>query len=225
MPAKRKRSSGATKRRRTTRVPRKAKYTRKKPLALKTHTFSERSTITTNLAINSEAAAVGMIKEFSLNEISQSGSYIALFEEYQLNKVIVNFRYKSIGQYGYETGAALNMNEVNPVLYFKVDHNDDTLESLADLKKSTKTREYQFTNSKPNFSVAFKLACLMDVSNIHGALGIAHRPKWKQWLPTDESAVSHFGLKAYCVAATSAAHVPGSLEVTYKLYFSLKNNE
>ena len=222
MPAKRKRTSS---RKVTSRRRRTVRRRNKKPLALKTHTFCERSTITTNLQIGPEASAVGMIKEFSLNEIAQSGSYVDLFEEYQINKVVVNFRYKSTGQYGYETGAALNMNEINPVLYFKVDHNDEVLEPLATLKQSTKCREFQFTNAKPNFDIVLKPACLMDVSNIHGALGIAHRPKWKQWLPMEEGSVSHFGLKAYCVAAASGAHVPGSLEVTYKIYFSAKNNE
>jgi len=197
----------------------------RKPLALKRHTFCERSTIETTLTVANEASAVGMIKEFSLNEIAQSGSYISLFEEYQINKVVVNFRYKSTGQYAYETGSAVNMNEINPVLYFKVDHNDENLETLSDLKKSTKTREFQFTNAKPNFDITLKPACLIDVNNIHGALGIAHRPKWKVWLPMDESSVSHYGLKAYCVANSSGAHIPGAVIVTYKIYFSAKNNE
>lgn len=199
--------------------------TYKKPLALKTYNFVERSSISSALVIKSEASAVGMIKEFSLNEIAQNGNYIALFEEYKIDKVVASFRYKSTGQYAYETGSAININEINPVLYFKVDHNDENLETLAELKKSAKCREFQFTNSKPNFDVVLKPACLIDVNNIHGALGIAHRPKWGVWLPTDENAVSHFGLKAYCVASSSGAHIPGSLEVTYKIYFSMKNND
>jgi len=198
---------------------------KKQPLALKMHNFVERSTITTNLQIGPEASATGMIKEFSLNEIAQNGNYIALFEEYKIDKVVASFRYKSVGQYGYETGAALNMNEINPVLYFKVDHNDENLETLAELKQSAKCREFQFTNNKPNFDVVLKPACLIDVNNIHGALGIAHRPRWGLWLPTDENAISFYGLKAYCVASASGAHVPGSLEVTYKIYFSMKNND
>ena len=197
----------------------------KQPLALKMHNFVERSTITTNLQIGPEASATGMIKEFSLNEIAQNGNYIALFEEYKIDKVVATFRYKSTGQYGYETGAALNMNEINPVLYFKVDHNDDVLETLATLKESAKCREFQFTNNKPTFDVVIKPACLIDVNNIHGALGISHRPRWGLWLPTDENAISFYGLKAYCVAAASGAHVPGSLQVTYKIYFSMKNND
>lgn len=230
MPAfKRKRSSLRTTvaaKRKATRRGRRPRIRRSRiPLALKPHTFCERSTITTMLTIGSEASAVGMIKEFSFNEIAQNGSYVDLFEEYQINKVVVNFRYKSTGQYAYETGAAINMNEINPVLYFKVDHNDENLESLSELKQSSKCREHQFTNDKPNFDITLKPAYLMDVSNIHGALGIAHRPKWKGWLPMDEGAISHFGLKAYAVAATSGAHIPGSIEVTYKLYFSCKNNE
>jgi len=201
------------------------KLRRKTPLALKPHTFVERSGATDLLTVGTEAAAVGMLKEFSLNEIPQNGNYVELFEEYQINKVVASFRYKSVGQYAYETGAALNMNEINPVLYFKVDHNDENLETLSEMKQSSKCREFQFTNNKPNFDVVLKPACLVDVNNIHGALGIAHRPKWKCWLPTEEGSVSHFGLKAYCVANASGAHVPGQIEVTYKIYFTCKNND
>ena len=198
---------------------------RKTPLALKPHTFVERSTIATTLTVANEASAVGMIKEFSLNEIGQNGCYVDLFEEYRINKVVATFRYKSTGQYAYETGAAVNMNEINPVLYFKVDHNDENLETLTQLKESSRTRTFQFTNDKPNIDIVLKPACLIDVNNIHGALGVAHRPRWKVWLPTEEGSVSHFGLKAYCVAASSAAHIPGQVEVTYKIYFQCKNND
>lgn len=223
MPPKRGRPRKA---RRTTGTQTKKRMMRRKtPLALQPHSFVERSSITSMLTINNEASAVGLSKEFSLNEIAQSGQYIELFEEYQINKVVVNFRYKSIGQYAYETGSAVNMNEINPVLYFKIDHNDENLETLASLKESSRTREFQFTNSKPNFTVTMKPAALVDVNNVHGALGIAHRPKWKMWLPTEESSVSHFGLKAYCVANASGAHIPGQIEVTYKIYFRCKNND
>lgn len=205
--------------------PKRRMMKRKTPLALKPHTFVERSSITTTLTVANEASAAGMIKEFSLNEIPQNGCYVDLFEEYRINKVVASFRYKSTGQYAYETGSAVNMNEINPVLYFKVDHNDENLETLPQLKESSRTRSFQFTNSKPNIDIVLKPACLIDVNNIHGALGVAHRPRWKVWLPTEEGSVSHFGLKAYCVAASSAAHIPGQVEVSYKIYFQCKNND
>lgn len=225
---KSRRRSGTTKTRRPRGLPPRGKKTnrkmntRKTPLALQAHNFVERSSITTMLDVKlAPATADGLIKEFSLNEIPQHGNYIDLFEEYKIDKVVATFRYKSTGVVATEPPYLAN--EINPVLYFKVDHNDENLESLSQLKESAKCREHQFTNSNPNFDVVLKPACLIDVNNIHGAIGVAHRPRWGVWLPTEENAISFFGLKAYVVGPSGSQN--GQVEVTYKIYFSMKNND
>lgn len=199
----------------------------KKPLALKVHNFVERSG-SSLININTEANAVGLFKHFELQDIQQSSAYKTLFELYKIDKVVVEFRYKSIGGQGrtVDVAGSLPVNEINPVLYFKVDHNDDDEDTLVNLKQSMKTREHQFTNDKPNFTIQLKPAVLIEDENIKGATGVKHRPKWGMWLDTDESAIEHYGLKAYCVASTGGSGTDaGQLEVTYKTYFSMKNNE
>lgn len=195
---------------------------RKQPLALQTHNFVERSTIEDNLLCDGSA---GLFKHFQLNEMAQSGEYINIFEEYRINKVVATFRYKAnstvaVGQ------SANQVNEINPVLYFKVDHNSDsTTVSLADLKKSMKTREFQFTNDKPEFNVVLRPAVLVEGSTVEGAIGTHYYPQWKKWLPVEEGAIGHFGLQAYAVAGSGGGiSQPGSLKVTYKIYFSMKSN-
>lgn len=202
------------------RVPRPIK--RKIPLALQTHNFCERSTIEDNLLCDGSA---GLFRHFQLNEMQQSGEYIQLFEEYRINKVVATFRYKANSTVA--VGNSLyQVNEINPVLYFKVDHNSDsTTVSLADMKESMKTREHQFTNDKPEFSVVLKPAVLVEASTVEGAIGTHYYPQWKKWLPVEEGAIGHYGLQAYCVAGSGGGtSQPGSLKVTYKIYFSCKNN-
>ena len=198
-----------------------------RPLALKNHTFVERSG-TDFLTITQDGLSSGLFKHFTLRQIPQYSQYCSIFELYNINKVVVEFRYKGIGQQAraVDVTGLQTVNEVNPILYFKVDHNDNNSDTLANMKLSMKTREHQFTNSKPNFTIQLKPAILIEDSNIKGTLGVDYRPKWGQWITTLESEVEYYGLKCYAVASTGAGDsYPGQIEVTYKTYFTMKNNE
>lgn len=208
------------------RIPRPMK---RKSLALTTHNFVERCA-TQEIVVGPEATAVGLFRYFQLSQINQVSSYTAIFEQFRINKVVVEFRYKATGTPAYApiNGAGTSnveiVNEVNPVLYFKVDHNDADSDSLATLKESMKTREHQFTNNRPNFTITLKPA--VQVEAYKTALSSAYMPKWGQWLNVDDSAVPHYGLKAYCVAGRSGSSANiGTIEVQSKIYFSCKNNE
>lgn len=201
----------------------------RKPLALKTHNFVERTAAET-ITVDDEGSAVGLFRYFQLSQINQVSSYTNIFEYYKINKVVVEFRYKSIGTPAYTsingTGTTNNeiVNEVNPVLYFKVDHNDTNADSLPELKESMKTREHQFTNHRPNFTITLKPAIQAEAYKT--ALASAYMPKWGQWLSVDDSSVPHYGLKAYAVAGTSGSSSNlGAIEVQTKIYFSCKCNE
>ena len=104
-------------------------------------------------------------------------------------------------------------NEINPVLYFKVDHNDMNSDSLATMKESMRTKEHQFTNDKPNFTIVLKPAIQAEAYKT--ALSTAYRPKWGQWLSTHDDTVPHYGLKCYAVAGQSNNPNMGKIEVTY----------
>ncbi len=206
---------------------RRIRRAKSRPLALKTHTFVERSGVD-QLTITSDGLSGGLWKDFKLTDIPQYAQYCSIFELYTINKVVVEFRYKGVG-----AQARVNhvpnttvVNEVNPVLYFKVDHNDADNDTLANLKLSMRTREHQFTNDKPNFTIQLKPAILIEDMNIKGTTGVDYRPKWKQYITTDEPNVEFYGLKCYAVASTGGGgSAAGTIEVTYKTYFTAKNND
>lgn len=202
-------------------------YRRKvrKPLALKPHSFVERLPSDT-ITINNEASAVGLFKTYSLDLVPQAAQYKQLFEYYTLNKVVVEFRYKSLGGVANLDQTVANrvpFNEQCPILYFKVDHNDITADTLATMKQSMKTHEHQFSNNKPNFTIQLKPA--VQAEAYKSSVTTTYIPKWGQQLSTADGTVPHYGLKAYAVAATDSAVSSGQIEVTHKLYFTLKNNE
>lgn len=196
----------------------------KKPLALKPHTFVERLASDT-ITVANEASAAGLFKTFNFNQIPQNASYRDLFEYYTINKIVVEFRYKSIGQIA--TNGAVStisvQNEVNPVLYFKIDHNDNNSDPLATMKESSKTREHQLSNSRPNFTIQLKPAVQSEAYK--STVATTYIPKWGQQLNVLDGTIPHYGLKAYCVGYSDSNASPGQLEVTYKMYFTMRNNE
>jgi len=207
---------------------RKSTFTRRRrrrtPLALKQHNFVERAVLDHALTIDTEAAASGHFYSASLSKMKQQAEYCTLFEFYRIDKVVATFRYKGgesqIAAAGHVNGA---WNEVNPLLYFKVDHNDITSDTLDTLKDSMKTKTHMFTNNNPEFSIQFKPAIQSEM--YRSSVTTAYTPKWGQWIPTADPTVPHYGLKAYVIAFKNAQWNPGTIEVSYKYYVSFKNNE
>lgn len=202
----------------------------KKALALTTHNFVERlkpDTIilnNTTLDVNGNLLAT-KVKEFNLNLVPQMLHYQALFEYYKIDKIVVNFRYKCSGQYANTTpGVGVAFNEINPIITFKVDHDDIALDPVVKLMESMKTKEKQLTNSQPNFAIQLKPA--IQTEAYKNALTSTYVPKWGQWLTTQDPTVPHYGLKmqVQCPAASGNAEY-GQIMVQYKMYFSVKNNE
>jgi hypothetical protein len=201
---------------------------RRIPLALKQHNFVERLPNLYQQISNVEPTGTtnGLLQLFKFSDIPQASHYQDLFEFYRIDKIVIEFRYKSIAQSAtFDTASTttVQQNELNPVMYFKRDHDTDFLINLPQLKESSKTREHQFTNNKPNFTVQLKPSCLINTANIKGSSGILYRPKWGQWLSTTDANIEHYGLMSYVIGYNGAQ--PGSLEVTRKMYFSLKNND
>ena len=194
---------------------------RRTPLALKQHSFCERAQNEQTLVVNTEASAVGLFETFSLSKMRQQADYCNIFEFYRIDKVVATFRYKNINNATENTGRAIN--EINPLLYFKVDHNDITNDTLQTLKDSMKTKTKMFTNDKPEFSIQIKPAVQDEL--FRSTLTTAYTPKWGQWIPTTDPTVLHYGMKAYATAFSGGSWSAGSMSVSFKYYVSFKNNE
>lgn len=220
--------------RRRRRLPRLKKIKRRKvSLALKQHQFCERA-LGDIITIGNEAgagAAPFWSKFFKFNDIPQCNAYSEIFEQYRLDKVVVTFRYKGIAAPAMLAGGPAMINELNPLLYFKVDHNDIDTNTLQLMKLSTKTKTHKFTNNSPEFSIVLKPASQkLLVRQLTPTTLATNVPTWKQWIDADGTAgpgsdVQHFGLKCYCVGYADLNFKPGTLDVSYKYYISLKSNE
>lgn len=216
----RKALSRAIKKRRSmkSRLPR-----RRIPLALKPHSFVERKVTDLVMSCDTEGSATGMFKSFTLDDCNNASQYKSLFEYYRIDKVVVTFRYKCHSAANLNTTVGQRPNEINPLLYFKVDHNDINADSLLLMRQSMKTKEKMLTNNQPEFTIQLKPA--IQTEGYKSALASTYMPKWGQWISTDDSSVPHYGLKAYAIAFRDANTNPADIQVSFKYYVSFKNNE
>jgi len=204
----------------------------RRPLALKMHNFVERlpdvvlalnaSTLDTNGHLSSTHT-----NTFQISDVPQIAHYAGLFEYYKIDKMVIEFRYKCAGVPANYIANPLNIQqfqEVNPLLYFKVDHNDAVSQSVADLLLSARTKEKQLTNNQPSFTITMKPAVQSEAYK--SLTASTYIPKWNQWLSLDDTTVPHYGLKVNLqVPRPNANFDYGSLLIQKKMYFSVKNNE
>jgi len=198
----------------------------KKPLALKPHNFCERFEETIPLTSDVINAAGNLTttstKKFSFDMINQHPSYAELFDEYKINKVVATFRWspsrnvRSTNNY--------YAPRLSPLLFFKVDHNDDTADTLADLKKSMKTHYKMLKYDEP-FTIQLKPASqiLVDAN-----IGNTFTPKWNRWITTQVLDVNHLGLKLQVqvpIEVDTNMIDAGQIDIEYKMYFTMKCNE
>lgn len=197
----------------------------RKPLALRPHNFCERVVEEDLLPVN----GAGLFKSFALQDVYNTTSYQKLFEYYKINKVVITLRYKADGQVRQDSvvtssPGTQSVNEVNPLVWFKVDHNDVAADTLDQMKASMRTKEMQFTNNKPKLTIVLKPAILEEAYK--STVASTYVPKWGQWLTTQDPTVPHYGIKMYATASGAAAtNLYGSILVQRTYYFTCKNNE
>lgn len=210
----------------------------RRPLALKMHNFVERLP-DVKLSLNSSTlSADGNLlsthtNTFQISDVPQIASYALLFEYYKIDKMVIEYRYRCAGIVGQqkETGGGATatpyqtmFQSINPLLYFKVDHNDDVSQTVGDLLQSARTREKQLTDANPSFTITLKPA--VQAEAYKSLTASTYIPKWNQWLSLDDTTVPHYGLKTQIQCPSPSPEFDfGSLLIQKKMYFSVKNNE
>lgn len=200
----------------------------RKPLAIKPHNFCERfeeNIRLDNTIVNTAGNLTNTIsKKFSFDMIPQHPQYADLFDEYKINKVVATFRW-SPSQYVVVNSSASYSSNLSPLLYFKVDHNDDSADSLVELKKSMKTHLKQLKYDEP-FTIQLKPASqvLVDAN-----IGNTFTPKWNRYITTQVLDVNHLGLKLQVQVpvdvGVSSNYDMGRIDIEYKMYFTMRCNE
>lgn len=192
------------------------------PLWLRPHSFVERSASPELLQL--VAGDTGIFgRTFQLDQIGQILSYNKLFELYRIMGVVVTFRWKAAGNTVQSSDRNFG-NELNPILWYKKETNDVT-DTIAGMKLSMQTREHQFSNDKPNFSILIKPNTLTEVYK--SSIASTYVPKRGQWLNMADTTVPHYGVKFFIEspAVNGTTVSQGYMKVEYKYYFECKGND
>jgi hypothetical protein len=201
---------------------------KRKPIALQPHSFCERveETIALNNANidNNGNLNTTHVRTFKMNDMTQYTYYKAIFEEYQLNKIVVTFNYSPSLSFITDAGALRPINACLPLLYFKVDHNDDTPNTITEMKQSMKTRTKKLKDNE-TFSIQLKPA-YFDKIEENDLTGVT-KPEWGKWINADFGSIEHYGLKLQVLTAGIGNDTMnlGSIHIEYKYYFRMKCNE
>jgi hypothetical protein len=205
--------------------PRRRRKIVKKRLALQPHTFVEKFEQTITLdgtTLDSNGHLInGYQRFFKLDDIPQVASYKELFDSFVIRKVVAEIRY----DYHYSLINTANpnrpVNPIYPILLIKNDHNDVNQDSYATMLESEKTRQVQM---KPSQVVSHVLKPAVQVEAYKTALSSAYQPKWNCELRSADSATPHYGIKIQVKTAEANTDVSlGKLNITYKMYFTMKN--
>ena len=96
--------------------------------------------------------------------------------------------------------------------------------TLDTMKGSTRTKEFQIRNDKPNFTMTLKPAVQGEAYK--SSVATTYIPKWGQLLSMNDLTVPHYGLKVYATApGAPTSDNYGTFEVETIYYFTCKNNE
>lgn len=209
-----------------TRTARRYRSGKKKTLALAPHSFVERVQDTDVITVGSSGQAVGLFRSFNLLDVYNTAQYQQIFEYYKIVKVVATFRYmgEEVGPTVFNTdGVQQRLGELRPTIYFQIDHDDVNATPLADLKASARTKTVMLSASRPEFSISFKPAILNEL--YRGSISTEYTPVWNTYLSTERgSDIPHRGLKAYAIGNGNAMSGQGQIHVSYKIYFTCKNN-
>ena len=199
---------------------------RRKKLALKPHSFVER--VEDRIALNSStlqangSLLVNYKKTFQMTDIAQWANYKELFDDYILNKVVLEIRYNQ--QIATYTSTTPIVNEIKPLLLIKTDHNDaSTGVSWDDLKASEKARLVQMDGGKV---VSHVIKPAVQKEAYKTAVASAYCPSFNVQIRTIDDTVPHYGLKIQVQTQPGpAVYDLGNLSLMYKYYFTMKNAE
>ena len=157
--------------------------------------------------------------------VPQQAYYSQLFESYKIDKIVLKVRYKCGGLYANtDITAGRPMQEVNPIIYVKADHDDITPDAVAVLLQSSRTKEKQLRNDMPYATFTIIPAIQSEVYK--STIASAYAPKWGTFLPAKSPAIPHYGMKMQVETPDVSTNADyGSLTLQAKMYFTMKNND
>lgn len=177
------------------------------------HYFSRKAYLTTIVSANLNVPTLTSLS-FKLNDIPSVADYTALFDQYKLSFVKLNFKLTV------DPSAQTAVNAFYPTMYYCPDYDDITVPgSLNELREHGRCRQVVL---RPNryTTVKMKPAVLTEVLRNTGTTTLS--PKWRQWIDMAHPDTLHYGLK-YAIDNQFNLNPNYALEVTAQYWFSCRD--
>jgi hypothetical protein len=165
---------------------------------------------------------------FSLGDTLGASEFDVLYDRFMLTVVVIKVRLvtnpdSTWGLNG-ATGSVDTRQGTNwfPRLFYCKDYDDNSAETLAQLRERAKTKMVVL---KPNMYHKIVVRPAALVQTYYTALGSGYAPKWKQWIDMAQKDLPHYGLKynVDCSGLNPTDTQPFKIEFEKQYFFKCKD--
>lgn len=185
------------------------------------HSFKRFATVTN---VDVAAAEYDFAESFTFGAITGAAEFAALYDRYMLTRVVLRIRILNNPNAIFKTNDSTAYSGTNwyPRLFSCPDYDDNTVETVTQLKERAKT---QFRVLKPNTYLKYVIKPAVSIQTYRTALAAGYAPKWNQWIDMNQTDVPHYGMKFAldCSGLDPADTIPFKLEIERQYFFKCKD--
>jgi hypothetical protein len=165
---------------------------------------------------------------FKLADTINYSEFDVLYDRYMITMVVLRVRIvnnpDAPAKLNSTIPAASDWNSTNwfPRLFYCKDYDDDTAETLPQLRERAKTKMVVL---KPNRYHKIVVRPSVLVQGYYTTLSAGYIPKWNQWVDMGQNSLKHYGLKYNldCSGINPVDTAPFKLEWEHTYYFKCKD--
>lgn len=166
---------------------------------------------------------------FKLSDTINYSEFDVLYDRYMITMVVIRVRIVN----NPDASMKLNFNSGTdpnyatgtnwyPRLFYCKDYDDDSAETLPQLRERAKTKMVVL---KPNRYHKIVVRPSVLVQGYYTALSTGYLPKWNQWVDMGQNSLKHYGLKynVDCSGLNPVDTAPFKIEWEHTYYFKCKD--
>lgn len=168
---------------------------------------------------------------FKLSDTINYSEFDVLYDRYMITSVVVKVRLVTnpdgvvyANNLAVDPVVSARWNTANwyPRLFYCKDYDDDTAETLPQLRERAKTKMVVL---KPNRYHKIVIRPSVLVQGYYTSLSTGYLPKWNQWVDMGQNSLKHYGLKynVDCSGINPQDTYPFKIEWEMTYYFKCKD--
>lgn len=152
---------------------------------------------------------------FSLDQVPGVADFTAMFDQYQIAGVKVDFRLIL------DPSAAATGSATYPNLYVRRDYDNTALETVAEIAQDNKSKRFILHPNRPR-SIFIKPALQAEYMNVNSGL-TDKSPVWNKWFDCSNTNMAHLGIK-WAIDTMGILLTQGNtMTIEYTYYLKMKN--